>query len=146
MSQQHPACRLLWRGPLRGWRLWRPLRPFTVEGLQGAHLLISLLTVLEKHQLGGFVSQVVTKNTLGGHWVSLETLRCSSTGKLVELWLGLNQQSLEFMLVEVFKRELMLKILIHTREYKPFDDHIHDVHYLPSSCLRAYLAPSVLQK
>lgn len=39
------------------------------------------------------------------------------------------------MLVEVFKRE-----------YKPFDDHIYDVYYFPSSCLRAYLAHSVLHK
>lgn len=49
--------------------------------------------VLEKHQLGGCVSQVVTKILLGECGVSLETLRCSSTGKLVEVWLALNQQS-----------------------------------------------------
>lgn len=62
-----------------------------VGGLQGARLLISLFTVLEKHQLGEFVSQVVTQNSLGGHGISWETLRGSSTGKLVEVWLGLNQ-------------------------------------------------------
>lgn len=102
--------------------------------------------VMEKHQLGGSVSQVVTKNSLGGHGISLETLRGSSTSKLFEVWLGLNQQRSEFMVVEVFKRELMLKILIHTQEEKPFDDHIHDVHYFLSSYLRAYLARSVLHK
>lgn len=72
--------------------------------------------VVEKHQLAGSVSQVVTKNSLGGHGVSLETVKSRSTGKLFDVWLGLNQQSSEFMVVEAFKRELTLKILIHAQE------------------------------
>lgn len=70
-------------------------------------------------QLGGklfFFFQLITKNLLGGDGVSFRDLRGNNTAVLFALWLGLHQLNAEFLLVEVLERELMLKILTHTRE------------------------------
>lgn len=68
-------------------------------------------------QLGGEVFfQLITKNLLGGDGVSFRDLRGNNTAELFAPWLGLNQLNAEFLLGEVLERELVLKILTHTRE------------------------------